>query len=303
MEKEVDAAVMAVINEKRLSGVKLTPVEIIAKMGVFDARSQSAASAWLASGDNVIVTLWAELVCIGADGRWFYLESLDSQRRIGGGTRSPAQVQRAKDRMQLLRQSLERGHAVRAVLQANRVDILAAESDKAAKVAVRVPDDQEWHVADWDADGKIAVLVRGERGWMPSAEDLAAARSKGGVPEATPPAPAAPSSEADVQEAAMAYLMGHFAGYGYVPTDVRADAPGYDIEVRDKKGKVLIQLTVKGLGGPVRSFALSPQERAAADRGDPWRLVVVNDAGTPEVQHKIHKAAEVDGLPTLQKAS
>ena len=39
MDKEVDPAVLAVINEKRLLGDKRTPVEIIAKMGVFDART------------------------------------------------------------------------------------------------------------------------------------------------------------------------------------------------------------------------------------------------------------------------
>ena len=102
MDKEVDPAVLAVINEKRLTGEKRTPVEIIARMGVFDARQQASENAWLATGDNVIATLWAEFVSIGAGGRWFYLESLDVQRRVGGGDRSSLQVQRAKNRLDLL---------------------------------------------------------------------------------------------------------------------------------------------------------------------------------------------------------
>ena len=99
MDKEVDAAVLAVINEKRLLGDKRTPVEIIAKMGVFDARQQAAESAWLATGDNIIATVWAEFVSIGEGGRWFCLESLDPHHRPGGGDRSAcAALGRAADR-------------------------------------------------------------------------------------------------------------------------------------------------------------------------------------------------------------
>ena len=50
MDKEVDPLVLAVIDEKRLSGPRLTPVEIVAKMGVFDAREKAADHAWLATG-------------------------------------------------------------------------------------------------------------------------------------------------------------------------------------------------------------------------------------------------------------
>ena len=54
MEKEVEPAVLALINEKRLTGEKRTPVEIIARMGVFEARDKAGDHAWLATGDNVI---------------------------------------------------------------------------------------------------------------------------------------------------------------------------------------------------------------------------------------------------------
>ena len=105
MVKEVDHQVLAVIDEMRLSGPRLTPVEIVAKMGVFDARDKPFEHAWLATGDNVIATVWAEFVSVGEGGRWFCLESLDVQRRAGGGPRSPQQVQRAKDRLGLLKQT------------------------------------------------------------------------------------------------------------------------------------------------------------------------------------------------------
>src|SRR5690349_4449073 len=42
MDKEVDPAVLAVINEKRLTGEKRTPVDIISRMGVFDAREKAS---------------------------------------------------------------------------------------------------------------------------------------------------------------------------------------------------------------------------------------------------------------------
>ena len=79
MEKEVDAAVLAVINEKRLLGDKRTPVEIIAKMGVFDARQKASDHAWLATGDSVIATVWAEFVSIGAAGHWFWERAFEER--------------------------------------------------------------------------------------------------------------------------------------------------------------------------------------------------------------------------------
>lgn len=297
MEKEIDAGVLAVINEKRLSGAKLTPVEIITKMGVFDARTQASSSAWLATGDNVIITIWAEQIATGADGRWFFLETLDTHQRIGGGERSALQIQRAKDRLQLLQFAMDESAPLRVALQANRVGILDVESDKNAKIAVRVTDDLEWHVADWNPDTKLAVLVRGERGWVPNEAEIKAAQQKPGVPKGVSNADA---SQDEVQGAAMAYLVKHFTSYGYRAENVTSQHFGYDLEVSDKKGNTLLKLAVKGLGAGVRSFKLRPEERAAADAGDPWRLVVVNDATSPGAVHKLYKPAEVDSAPGLE---
>ncbi|CAN7304684.1 DUF3883 domain-containing protein [Variovorax sp. LjRoot84] len=300
MDKEVDPAVLAVINEKRLLGEKRTPVDIIAKMGVFDARQKASDYAWLATGDNVIATIWAEFVSIGAGGRWFYLESLDTQHRIGGGERTALQIQRAKDRLILLKRSLDAAQGFRAVLQTNRVPILDLENDKAAKVSMRVADDEEWHVATWDADQKVALLVRGRRGWLPTEEDLQAARARGGVPAAAPEGPSGQASREEVQAAAIAYLTRHFAGYGYKTENVAGQNLGYDIEVSDKKGVTLLKLAVKGTSAGMAGFQLTGEERACAKRGDPWRLAVVTDALGPAAQHKLYKPSEVDKAPGLE---
>lgn len=300
MDKEVEPAVLATINEKRLAGEKRTPVEIITRMGVFDAREKASDHAWLATGDIVIVTVWAEFVSVGAGGRWFYLESLDAHHRVGGGERSALQVQRAKDRVGLVKRARELGRPLRAVLQTNRVAIAGLETDKAAKVATRVPDDQEWHVATWDADQKLAVLVRGPEGWLPTEDELQAARARGGVPPPPVEAPVGQASREEVQAAAMAYLLRHFGAYGYVAEDVRSQNLGHDIAVSDKKGNRLLQLAVKGLGSGVAGFQLTADERAGAARGDPWRLAVVTDAIGPAAQHKLYKPAEIDTAPGLE---
>jgi len=300
MDKEVDPAVLAVINEKRLRGEKRTPVEIIARMGVFDAREKASEQAWLATGDNVIATIWAEFVSVGAGGRWFYLESLDTHHRLGGGERTALQAQRAKDRLHLLKRSLDGGLGLRAVLQTNRVAIADLESDKAAKVSVRVQDDQKWHVATWDADQKVAVLIRGPRGWLPTEEDMQAARARGGVPVAAPASAAGNASREEVQAAAMDYLTRHFAGYGYKAENVASQKLGYDIEVSDKKGATLLKLAVKGTAAGMTTFQLTGEERACAKRGDPWRLAVVTDAIGPAAQHKLYKSSEVDKAPGLE---
>lgn len=303
MEKEVDATVLAVINEKRLMGDKRTPVEIIARMGVFDAREKASDQAWLATGGNVIATVWAEYISIAADGRWFCLESLDTQRRIDGGERSALQIQRGKDRVALLKKSLDTAQALRVVLQTNRVAIASLETDKAAKVSVRVPDDQEWHVANWDPELKVAILVRGARGWLPNADDLVEARARGSVPAPKPEVVLVHSSKEEVQAAALAYLTKHFAGYGYKPEHVSSQNLGYDIEVSDKKGNTLLRIAVKGTAPGVPSFRLTGEERASAIRGDPWRLAVVMDAVGPAAQHKIFKASEIDSAPGLEPQS
>ena len=300
MEKEVDASVLAVINEKRLMGDKRTPVEIISKMGVFDAREKASDQAWVASGDNIIATIWAEYVSIGSGGRWFVLESLDTQRRIDGGERSVLQIQRGKDRLALLKRALDADKPLRVVLQTNRVAIGDLETDKAAKVSVRVPDDQDWHVGHWDAEGKMAILIRGPRGWLPTQDDIQTARSRGSLPAPKPEVVVVHSTREEVQVAAMAYIDKHFAGYGYKTEDVSSQKLGYDIQVSDRKGNTLLKVAVKGTAPGVTSFQLTPEERTSLKRGDPWRLAVVMDAVGPAAQHKLYTSSEIDSAPGLE---
>jgi hypothetical protein len=303
MDKEVDPQVLAVIDEMRLSGPRLTPVEIVAKMGVFDARDKPFEHAWLATGDNVIATIWAEHVNVGAGGRWFYLESLDTQHRAGGGTRAPNQIQRAKDRLALLKRTFDAGQGFRAVLQTNRVAIAELESNKGAKVSTRVRDDAEWHVATWELGQKLAVLVRGPRGWIPDEAEMKAARGRASVQEEEGEpglAAAERASPEEVRAAAMGYVMRHFKGYGYNAEDVTSQGLGYDIEVSNAKGATLLKVAVKGTAASVPGFRLTSDEKACAVREPLWRLLVVADALGPVAQHKIYKPSEMDQAPGFE---
>ena len=184
------------------------------------------------------------------------------------------------------------------MLQTNRMAIVEAESNKNAKISTRVRDDEAWHVASWSPELQIAVLVRGPRGWEPSAEQLkaarrshAASRAKGGA--ATGQAAAGAGGELDVDAAAKAYVLKHFSSYGYQAEDVSGKDVGYDVEVRDKKGALLLQVCVRGasVGTPMR--VLSALEQAASGREKLWRLIVVTDPLTGAAQHKIHKPTEI----------
>ena len=98
----------------------------------------------------------------------------------------------------------------------------------------------------------------------------------------------------------MDYLMRHFGGYGYKTENVASQDLGYDIQVSDKKGAVLLNLAVKGTAAGMAGFQLTGEERACAKRGDPWRLAVVTDALGPTAQHKLYKPSEIDNASGLQ---
>ncbi|BEP43480.1 hypothetical protein [Variovorax sp. V15] len=299
MDKEVDPRVLTVIDEMRLKGPRLTPVEIVAKMGVFDARDKPFEHAWLATGDNVIATIWAEWVNVSASGRWFYLESLDAHHRAGGGERNAQQLQRAKDRLALLKRSYDAGNGFRAVVQTNRIAILEVESNKDAKVSTRVRDDDEWHVASWEPEQKLAVLVRGPRGWAPSEAEVQAARERGNIPQKLSAAAKAADDEKAtpeaVQAAALEYVVKHFTGYGYKAENMTGK--GFDLEVSNAKGQTLLRVAVKGTAPGVPSFKLGKEESDCSVREPLWRLLVVTDAGTGMAQHKIYKPNEISSAP------
>ncbi|MBU1361750.1 MAG: hypothetical protein KJ901_23705, partial [Gammaproteobacteria bacterium] len=282
---------------------RLTPVEIVAKMGVFDARQKPYDYAWLATGDNVIATIWAEQVQVTEGGRWFIVESLDTERRAGGGMRNANQAQRAKDRLALLKRTFDAEQGFRVVLQTNRVPIVELESNRSAKVSTRVRDEHEWHVATWQPEQLMAVLVRGERGWAPTEADLQAAKARSGAPapvEEAAAAPAAPTSPEAQQAAALDYLTRHFKGYGYNAENVSARNAGYDIEVTNAKGATLLRAVVKGASAALPDVHLSESERAASSHEPLWRLFVVTDPGGAAAQHTIYKASELGQVPGLK---
>jgi hypothetical protein len=299
MDKEVTPQVLAALNEKRLSGAPLAPAEVLARMGVGDARKKAFENAWLAAGDVVIAAVWAEQVCVGAEGRWFCIESLDAQHRPDGGPRAASQVQRAKERLALLKKAFDADQALRAVLQTNRVAIAEMEINRSAKVSIRVRDEDDWHVASWEPKKKLAILVRGARGWMPSDAELRAARERAGIAEEAPAA-AVDDSPEGLRAAALAYVAKHFKGYGYGAENVAGQALGYDIEVSDKKGETLLKVAVKGASSGQPNVLLTDEERLGSVREPLWRLLVVTDPGTPVAQHKIYKPSEIPQVPGIE---
>lgn len=297
MDSEVDPQVLAFIEEERLSGPRLSPVDILSKMGVLDARSKPFESAWLATGDTVVATVWGEYISVGRNGRWFCVESLNADVRADGRERSAGQAQRATTRLALLKRTFDAAQGFRAVLQTNRAPIVEAESNKNAKISTRVRDDEGWHVSTWSPELQIAVLVRGPRDWQPSDEELKTARrphSSAGHPSAAgTDAAAQPASSEDIDGAAKAYVLRHFSSYGYLAEDLSSQGLGYDVEIKDKKGALLLRVCVRGasVGTPIR--ALSAQEKASASGEKLWKLIVVADPLTGAAQHKIYKPTEI----------
>lgn len=298
MDSEVNPQVLAIIEEERLSGPRLSPADVLTKMSVPDAKAKPFDTAWLAAGDTVVAAIWGEYINVAANGRWFCVESLNPDVRADGSDRSASQVQRATLRLTLLKRSFDAGQGFKAAMQTNRAAIIEAESSKFAKISTRVRDDQEWHVASWSPELQLAVLVRGARDWQPSVDEIKTARR--------PNAPAAHATGAgtdaqgagaegiDVDAAAKAYVLRHFSSYGYLPEDVSSAQLGYDVEVKDKKGTVLLRACVRGVsvGTPVRP--LGAQEEAGAAGEKLWKLIVVADPLTGAAQHRIYKSTEID---------
>ncbi|RYY63255.1 MAG: DUF3883 domain-containing protein, partial [Comamonadaceae bacterium] len=249
-----------------------------------------------------IATVWAEYVSVGSGGRWFCLESLDPLHLPGGGKRSANQTQRATNRLALLKQTFEAKRGFRAVLQTNRVPIAEVETSKSAKVSTRVRDEHEWHVASWEPDRQLAVLVRGARDWAPTESEIQAASTRSPVLQAdgSHSLPSGPATPEALHAAAVAYVKRHFGGYGYKPEDLTGRGLGYDIEVSNAKGATLLRVAVKGTSTALPGVRLTPDQQAAAARDDLWRLLVVTDALTSTAQHKIYKPSEMAQAPGFE---
>jgi hypothetical protein len=320
MENEVNRAVFDVVEGIRLSSPQRTVTDVVVRMGVTDVRGKESDYAWTAGGGGLILTIWAEFTHVHSSGRWFYVESLDTKTRLGGGARSDIQQRRAEFRVSELRRMLDAKRPFRAVLQVNRIPIAELEKNTNARVGVRVRDDTDWHVARWDVGRNRAILVRGEANWAPSDAEVDASLlsrpmdgifnvqlERGGAPVA-PVAPPEPPPPPDptlrfpdqahrdaVEKAAVEHMMAFFTAQKLSPRSVESENLGYDIEVKDSSGAVVHLAEVKGTSTSAPGFFISRNERRCADREPAWCLAVVTDALTSP-QHRFYAADEMESL-------
>ncbi|MBC5767555.1 DUF3883 domain-containing protein [Ramlibacter albus] len=173
MDWEVERTVFDYVEEQRLAGrsrgitetLKLANVDVSTKGEQFEW-------AWRRRGMTPAITVWSESIEVGAAGRWFAVEEIDSDHRRSGKPWLPLEVPREQRRSAIIREAF-RGHTpMLAFLQINRwsVEDLVVR-DRTSEVSVRVQDRVPWHVAAIDEARKTAVLVRGEV-WQPSAEEI-----------------------------------------------------------------------------------------------------------------------------------
>lgn len=322
MQNEVNPVVFKVVDDIRMNSPKLGITEVIKRMGVRDASERRADYVWQLSGGGYLLTIWSEFVHVHANGRWFYVETLDTKTRLGGGARSHLQQMRAEARVEALRQMHASQQDCAAVLQINRVPIAELEQNKNAEVGVRVKDPERWHVAQWDADRGRAVLVRGGGDWAPTDaevdEHLARRRMDGvlnvqvrGGEASSDSSPSDPPSQPPVsppqprlwfpdqahrdavEAAAMAHMTAFYEAQGLVVHDVSDKNLGYDLRVEDAAQTPLHLVEVKGTSAREEGFYISRNERRCANTDPAWRLAIVTSALT-EPEERIYTASEME---------
>ncbi|MBS0437094.1 MAG: DUF3883 domain-containing protein [Proteobacteria bacterium] len=323
MQNEVNPVVFKVVDDIRANSPKLGITEVIKRMGVREASERRADYVWQLPGGGFLLTIWSEFVHVHANGRWFYVETLDTKTRLGGGARSHVQQVRAEARVTALRQMHGRSQDCAAVLQINRVPIAELEQNKNAEVGIRVKDPERWHVARWDAGRDRAILVRGATGWAPSDaevdEHLARRRMDGVLnvqvqdsgatadsPPAEPPSPSPSPTEPRlwfpdqehrdaVEAASMAHMTAFYKAQGLVVHDVSDKCLGYDLRVEDAGATPRYLVEVKGTSMPTEGFFISRNERRCAEREPAWCLAIVTNALTVPSE-RIYSAADMEEL-------
>lgn len=322
MQNEVNPAVFKVVDDIRANSPKLGITEVVQRMGVRDARERRADYVWELPGGGYLLTIWTEFVHVHANGRWFYVETLDTKTRLGGGTRSHLQHMRAEARVAALQHMHTRRQDCAAVLQINRVPIAELEQNKNAEVGVRVKDPERWHVARWDTARQRAILVRGSGDWAPTdaeVDDHLARRRMDGVLNVqvhaggAPPGPAEPEPPAAtpppeleprlwfpdqkhrdaVEDAAIAHMTSFYEAKGLIVRDVSKQNLGYDLQVEDSAGVTLHLVEVKGTATAIEGFYISRNERRCSGREPKWCLAVVTGAlGSPTA--RVYSASEME---------
>lgn len=326
MQNEVNPVVFKVVDDIRANSAKLGITEVIQRMGVREASERRADYVWPLPGGGYLLTIWSEFVHVHSNGRWFYVETLDTKTRLGGGARSHLQQIRAEARVAALRQMHRSRQDCSAVLQINKVPIAELEQNKNAEVGVRVKDPERWHVARWDEDRGRAILVRSGVGWVPTDAEVderllrrrmdGVLNVQGQVPEVSPnsTSPAEPPPEpptppppdpriwfpdqihrAAVEVAARAHMTTAYRRRGLVVYDVSKDNLGYDLRAEDALGTSVQLVEVKGTSMLAEGFFISRNERTCARREPAWCLAVVTNALTAPVE-RIYSASDMEEL-------
>ncbi|MDP3799800.1 MAG: DUF3883 domain-containing protein [Polaromonas sp.] len=317
MENEVDPRVFTEVERLRLSQPPRSVTEVIERMGVPEAWRHRFDYAWRLTGGVLLVTIWAEFVQVHSNGRWFYVEPLDTRTRLGGGARTDDQRKRAEFRVDSLHRIQAKGQTCLAVLQTNKVPIAQLEQNENAKVGIRVKDNEQWHVARWDAARGRAILVRGPAGWVPTDAEVdehlerrpmdgsfATPPMQPPALPTPPPAPPAPDPKIGfpnqahrdaVEAAAMKHMVAFYEAQKLVVHDVSKDNLGYDLRVEDVDGMPAYLVEVKGTSMLAEGFFISRNERRCSEREPAWLLaVVINALAAPT--ERIFNVAEMEQL-------
>jgi hypothetical protein len=221
-------------------------------------------------------------------GNWFYIDSLDTIHRRGGGLRTDKQRERAENRVDILRDAfLDRKAGFTGLLQINKIPIEQLEQNSTAKISVRVKDEDRWYVASWDERRQRAIVVRARSDWATLDEIDGAANPESAPPEEPPalnpedqPKLVFPDQEHrdKVETASMEFVTTEYERCGFKVDDVSPQNRGFDLLVRDKEGRTVEYVEVKGTSMATPAFFLTRNEFLRAQGLPTWRLAIVTSA-------------------------
>jgi hypothetical protein len=194
MLQEVESSVAAFMEQERLSGGAKGATEILRLAGVdLSDRIEQFAWAWRRRAMNSVMTIWAEDVHVVGPGKWIVAEPIDVTTRRSGRNWSAVEKPRAERRFAILREAFQTKTPLLGLLQVNRWSASQlVDEDQTSSVSFRVRDRTPWHVVQLRPEDHLAVLVRGEEPWTPTAEQILDAKRRWEVahqPGADAPAP------------------------------------------------------------------------------------------------------------------
>ncbi len=215
MLQEVDSTVAEFMERERLSGGAKGATEILRLAGVdLNDRLEQFAWAWRRRAMNSVMTIWAEDVHVAGPGRWMVAEPIDVTTRRSGREWSAVEKPRAERRFAILREAFQTKTPLLGLLQVNRWSASQlVDEDQTSNVSFRVRDRTPWHVVQVRPDDRLAVLVRGEEPWTPTAEQIDAAKRRwqvahqpGTAAPSFAPAPPAPPTPSPILFVASAWM-------------------------------------------------------------------------------------------------